>query len=85
MNISDINSILTEYRFQREKAQQQLDNIDHMMKHWVKQRELMKEGLNPTDDDLFTQMFGPSAASAFPSVGYTYTDDSEPDESTGWN
>ena len=74
MNISDINSILTEYRFQREKVQQQLDNIDHMMKHWVTQRELMRDGLNPTDDDLFTQMFGPSAASPFPSVGYTYTD-----------
>ena len=85
MNISDINSILTEYRFQREKVQQQLDNIDHMMKHWVTQRELMRDGLNPTDDDLFTQMFGPSAASPFPSVGYTYTEDSEPDESTGWN
>ena len=73
MTISDINSILTEYRLRREKVQQELDNIDTMMKHWVTQRETLRDEIVGTPD-LFTQMFGEEEAPTLPEVSYTYTD-----------
>ena len=77
MNIQQINQTLTEYRIHREKVQQELDSIDEMMTFWVKKREEIRdriEGNNPTDPDLFREMFGPGATPTVPTVGYTYTD-----------
>ena len=58
MTISDINQIITEYRLRREKVQQELDNIDHMMKYWVAQREALRAQIEGTDTPLFDEMFG---------------------------
>ena len=77
MNIQQINQTLTEYRIHREKVQQELDSIDEMMTFWVKKREEIRdriEGNNPTDPDLFREMFGPGATPTVPTVSYTYTD-----------
>ena len=73
MNISDINSILTEYRLRREKVQQELNNIDQMMKYWVEQRETLREEIEGTPD-LFSQMFDEEDTLTLPSVHYTFTD-----------
>ena len=70
MTISDINSILTDYRIRREKVQQELDNIDMMMDHWVTQRETLKG----SKVSLFDEMFGGNPVDNIPSVHYTYTD-----------
>ena len=32
------------------------------------------KGDNPTDPDVFRDMFGPGATPTVPTVGYTYTD-----------
>ena len=77
MNIQQINQTLTEYRIHREKVQQELDSIDEMMTFWVKKREEIRdriEGNNPTDPDVFRDMFGPGATPTVPEVSYTYTD-----------
>ena len=71
MNIQQINQTITEYRIRREKVQQELDNIDEMMKFWVEQREYMRAVINEAPD-MFEQMFGEKLT--VPSVNYTYTD-----------
>ena len=63
MTIADINQVLTEYRFRREKVQQELDTIDKMMVYWKKQRETLRDEIERTSLDgrkpnLFEQMFG---------------------------
>ena len=68
MNISDINQTLTEYRIRREKVQQELDNIDEMMKFWVNKRETLREEIEGRPD-IFSQMFGETV-----SVPSIYTD-----------
>lgn len=57
MTIADINQVLTEYRFRREKIQQELDNIDVMMVYWKKQREALQDEIEGKPN-LFEQMFG---------------------------
>ena len=76
-SIESINQILNEYKTQRELLKQELDSIDEMMTFWVKKREEIRdriEGNNPTDPDLFREMFGPGATPTVPEVSYTYTD-----------
>ena len=68
MNISDINQTLTEYRIRREKVQQELDNIDEMMKFWVNKRETLRDEIEGRPD-IFEQMFGETV-----SVPSIYTD-----------
>ena len=71
MTIADINQVLTEYRFRREKIQQELDNIDVMMVYWKKQREALQDEIEGKPN-LFEQMFGETVD--FPEVRMKTTD-----------
>ena len=66
-SIESINQILNEYKTQRELLKQ-ADSIDEMMTFWFMKRQEIRdriEGNNPTDPDVFRDMFGPGS--------YTYS------------
>ena len=71
MTIADINQVLTEYRFRREKVQQELDTIDQMMVYWKGQREALQDEIEEKPN-LFKQMFGESVD--FPEIRMKTTD-----------
>lgn len=59
---------------QRERLTGEVALIDGVIAFWEQQLEQMKEGENPTDPDVFREMFGPGATPTVPEVSYTYTD-----------
>ena len=68
LTISQINSIITEYRLKRDKVQQELDTIDSMISHWVTQRETLRQEIEGTEVSLFDQMFGGDPVNEIPSI-----------------
>ena len=68
LTISQINSTITEYRLRREKVQQELDNIDQMISHWVTQRETLRQQIEGKEVSLFDQMFGGDPVNEIPSI-----------------
>ena len=76
--IESINQILNEYKTQRELLTGGFDSIDEMMTFWFMKRQEIRdriEGNNPTDPDVFREMFGPGSYTYSPhSRSYTYTD-----------
>ena len=59
---------------QRERLTGEVALIDGVIAFWEQQLEQMGEGNNPTDPDVFREMFGPGATPTVPEVSYTYTD-----------
>ena len=68
LTISQINSTITEYRLRRDKVQQELDNIDSMISHWVTQRETLRQEIEGSEVSLFDQMFGGDPVNEIPSI-----------------
>ena len=58
---------------QRERLTGEVALIDGVIDFWEQQLQQLK-GENPSDPDLFREMFGPGATPTPPTVGYTYTD-----------
>ncbi len=58
---------------QRERLTGEVALIDGVISFWEQQLQQLR-GENPTDPDLFREMFGPGATPTVPTVGYTYTD-----------
>ena len=65
---------LSELQEQRQVALNEVALIDGVIAFWEQQLEQMGEGNNPTDPDVFREMFGPGATPTVPEVSYTYTD-----------
>ena len=64
---------LSELQDQRQVALNEVALIDGVITFWEQQLQQLR-GENPTDPDLFREMFGPGATPTVPTVGYTYTD-----------
>ena len=64
---------LSELKDQRQVALNEVALIDGVISFWEQQLQQLR-GENPTDPDLFREMFGPGATPTVPSVSYTYTD-----------
>ena len=64
---------LSELQDQRQVALNEVALIDGVITFWEQQLQQLR-GENPTDPDLFREMFGPGATPTVPSVSYTYTD-----------
>ncbi len=58
---------------QRERLTGEVALIDGVISFWEQQLQQLR-GDNPTDPDLFREMFGPGATPTVPEVSYTYTD-----------
>ena len=65
---------LSELQAQRQTALNEVALIDGVINFWEEQLDNMRDGNNPTDPDVFREMFGPGATPTPPTVGYTYTD-----------
>ena len=74
MNIQDIQQLIDKYSMAYRQAQEEAYNCKVLLEHWKSQKELLEQGDNPTDKDLFRQMYGPDATPTVPKVNYTYTD-----------
>ena len=64
---------LSELQDQRQVALNEVALIDGVISFWEQQLQQLR-GENPTDPDLFREMFGPGATPTVPTVSYTYTD-----------
>ncbi len=64
---------LSELQDQRQTALNEVALVDGVIAFWEQQLQQLR-GENPTDPDLFREMFGPGATPTVPTVGYTYTD-----------
>ena len=64
---------LSELQTQRQVALNEVALVDGVISFWEQQLQQLR-GENPTDPDLFREMFGPGATPTPPSVSYTYTD-----------
>ena len=64
---------LTSLTDQRERLTGEVALIDGVIAFWEQQLQQLR-GENPTDPDLFREMFGPGATPTVPEVSYTYTD-----------
>ena len=64
---------LSELQDQRQTALNEVALIDGVISFWEQQLQQLR-GENPTDPDLFREMFGPGATPTVPEVSYTYTD-----------
>ena len=64
---------LSELQDQRQTALNEVALIDGVISYWEQQLQQLR-GENPTDPDLFREMFGPGATPTVPEVSYTYTD-----------
>ena len=64
---------LSELKTQRQVALNEVALVDGVISFWEQQLQQLR-GENPTDPDLFREMFGPGATPTVPTVGYTYTD-----------
>ena len=64
---------LSELQDQRQVALNEVALIDGVITFWEQQLQQLR-GENPTDPDLFREMFGPGATPTVPTVSYTYTD-----------
>ena len=64
---------LSELKTQRQVALNEVALVDGVISFWEQQLQQLR-GENPTDPDLFREMFGPGATPTVPEVGYTYTD-----------
>lgn len=64
---------LSELQTQRQVALNEVALVDGVIDFWEQQLQQLR-GENPTDPDLFREMFGPGATPTVPTVGYTYTD-----------
>ena len=58
---------------QRERLTGEVALIDGVINFWEQQLQQLR-GDNPTDPDVFREMFGPGATPTVPEVSYTYTD-----------
>ena len=58
---------------QRDRLTGEVELIDGVIAFWEQQLQQLR-GENPTDPDVFREMFGPGATPTVPAVGYTYTD-----------
>ena len=57
----------------RERLTAEVELIDNVINFWEQELQQLR-GENPTDPDLFREMFGPGATPTVPEVSYTYTD-----------
>ena len=64
---------LSELQDQRQIALNEVALVDGVIAFWEKELQQLR-GDNPTDPDLFREMFGPGATPTVPEVSYTYTD-----------
>ena len=64
---------LSELQEQRQTALNEVALVDGVIAFWEQQLQQLR-GENPTDPDVFRDMFGPGATPTVPTVGYTYTD-----------
>ncbi len=64
---------LASLKDQRERLTGEVALIDGVISFWEQQLQQLR-GDNPTDPDLFREMFGPGATPTVPEVSYTYTD-----------
>ena len=64
---------LSELHDQRQTALNEVALIDGVISFWEQELQQLR-GDNPTDPDLFREMFGPGATPTVPEVSYTYTD-----------
>ena len=64
---------LSELQDQRQTALNEVAIVDGVIAFWEQQLQQLR-GDNPTDPDVFREMFGPGATPTVPEVSYTYTD-----------
>ena len=64
---------LSELQTQRQVALNEVALVDGVIAFWEQELQQLR-GENPTDPDLFREMFGPGATPTVPEVSYTYTD-----------
>ena len=64
---------LSELQTQRQVALNEVALVDGVIAFWEQQLQQLR-GDNPTDPDVFRDMFGPGATPTVPEVSYTYTD-----------
>ena len=58
---------------QRERLTGEVALIDGVINFWEQQLQQLR-GDNPTDPDVFREMFGPGATPTVPTVHHSYTD-----------
>ena len=64
---------LSELQTQRQVALNEVALVDGVIAFWEQQLQQLR-GDNPTDPDVFREMFGPGVTPRVPEVSYTYTD-----------
>ena len=64
---------LNELQTQRQVALNEVALVDGVIAFWEQELQQLR-GENPTDPDVFREMFGPGATPTVPEVSYTYTD-----------